>query len=349
MRYDRFVRLHLGAIWLCAGCYFEPEPPIFHNTAFVTSQAIPAKTIANLDAADALCNSSAAAGHQLGHYVAWLSTASAPAATRLGLARGWVRPDDKPFADQATDILTGHIYYPLRLDENGRDVVADTSAEQTPVATGTQEDGMPDGHSCDTSGDIMFGWPDGTTTMWTAAGRTISCDVSVRLYCFSVDITGGVAPADSGRLAFVTNGDFTPGNGVTPADDLCAAEAAAAGVAGNFAALLGTVGATPASRISKPNGTPWVRPDHVVVTSDLTSFVAPPNVTLDGRYRSVDFAWSGALSPQTAATPSTTCSDWTDGSATSAADGGRIARSSRQAFSDYVNCNESHPIYCFER
>ncbi len=80
--------------------------PVF-NVVFVSS------TTSNGDlggqaGADAECASLAtAASLPSGTYKAWLSTSTANAISKLGGARGFVRPDGQPFADQVSDIATG--------------------------------------------------------------------------------------------------------------------------------------------------------------------------------------------------------------------------------------------------
>src|SRR5215510_6780649 len=74
------------------------------NLVFVTSQHVIAGQLGSLAAADAVCNESAANAGLPGVYVAWLSTSATNAIDRLAGARGWVRPDGRPFADTSADI-----------------------------------------------------------------------------------------------------------------------------------------------------------------------------------------------------------------------------------------------------
>ena len=70
------------------------------NIAFVTSTSVQISTLGGHLGADALCAQRAEAGGLPSNtYVAWLSTSTVDAKTRLAGARGWVRPDGLPFAD----------------------------------------------------------------------------------------------------------------------------------------------------------------------------------------------------------------------------------------------------------
>ena len=112
------------------------------NVAFVTS------TTSNGDlggqpGADAECASlAAAASLPSATYKAWLSTSTLNAAAKLGTARGFVRPDGQPFADQVSDIAAGNILNPLILDESGNNL-----AHQI-VWTGTTDAGIASPFAC---------------------------------------------------------------------------------------------------------------------------------------------------------------------------------------------------------
>lgn len=97
-----------------------PKP----NIAFVTSTTYNGD-LGGLAGADQKCQALAeAAGLPANVYKAWLSTSNENAKDRLGSARGWVRKDGKPFADTVADIVSGKIFHPLRIDENGADTGA---------------------------------------------------------------------------------------------------------------------------------------------------------------------------------------------------------------------------------
>jgi hypothetical protein len=116
-----------------------PDGPA--NLVFVTSQHVIAGQLGSLAAADARCNDAAGGAGLPGHYVAWLSTSKTSAIDRLAGARGWVRPDGRPFADTPADIAAGRIWYPASIDENG-------AASATLVITTSDAHGRFDGKSC---------------------------------------------------------------------------------------------------------------------------------------------------------------------------------------------------------
>jgi hypothetical protein len=74
-----------------------------------------------------------------------------------------------------------------------------------------------------------------------------------------------VAPV-AGRLAFVTAGRWGGGRGLAAFDAMCAAEAAAAGIAGTFEAAVATTHASAVSRFDL-DGPAWVRPDGVAIVA----------------------------------------------------------------------------------
>lgn len=96
-----------------------PCGPTNINRAFVTSTTHVLGALGGLAGADAICNQRAAAAGLDGTYVAWLSSSTASAASRLANASGWVRTDGKPFAKSRGDLLAGRLLYPLELDETG--------------------------------------------------------------------------------------------------------------------------------------------------------------------------------------------------------------------------------------
>jgi hypothetical protein len=345
------MRRCLGAVWMtCIACYVEPSPPILTNLAFVTSQSIQPGSFTSVDSADAFCNESAVAAHLPGHYVAWMSSSTESALSRLGThARGWVRVDGKPFADRATDLAAGRMFYPLRIDENGQDVVSAT-VPNPPVATGTNPDGTVS-FNCsdftDSGSGIAVGFADATTAVWTEYTMA-PCTQDFRLYCLGIDANGAITPADAGKTAFLSSEAFTPGGGLASADQICSGEAAAHGVAGTYGALLATTGSTAIARFAPAAGERWVRPDHVTITDGLSELAAPCNVTLDLTYAGNDITWSGGAGINGPGTAATTCDDWSS----SINDGiaGRTSSTGTDALAvtATATCTQSTPVYCFE-
>jgi hypothetical protein len=297
----------------------SPRP----NYMFVTSELGPTR-FQPLTVADDRCNAAAQAAGLPGDFRAWLSTAAIYARDRIAGARGWIRPDGAPFADTVDDITSGAIFNPPLIDENGHEV---RGGESDPIATGTNPFGYNDpGANChewanDEAGSVTAGITEATTDGWTSLVSG-TCGTPMRIYCFGVDQSFPVAPApvSGGKLAFVTDEAFPCVGGVVAANTMCDTEAAGAGLAGTFRALLATDGAPAASRF--PDGVaPWVRPDGVVLNATGTSLFdsvtlrAPFNVTATGHYLGANQgAYSGAMTPRSdpAGTLSNTCNDWQD-------------------------------------
>lgn len=329
------------------------------NTVFVTSRSYP-PNFGSLEAADRYCNLAALAGGLTGVFRAWLSTSAMDARDRLQGARGWVRPDGLPFADTVDDIVRGRTFYPPSIDELGHRVVMNPLITDN-VATGTTEFGVlsPESNCHDWEygfggAAVQAGYPDSSAGMWTA-GTMGPCDQAARLYCFGVDRVAAVAPAPApagSRLAFVSTGRFAPSQGVSAADALCNAEAAGAGLAGTFSALLATTTAPASARF--PSAATWMRPDGVslnAVGSDM--FQAGPsatiNVTARGSYGAITGVLTGAEAATALAQSSQNCVDWTDSSTLAYGSAG-VSTSVSGWFSNsgIDACNYPLPIYCLQ-
>ncbi len=290
------------------------------NYVFATSTDYAAVGL-TLAGADAECAARAADAGLPGTYVAWLSTSGVDAASRLGSARGWVRTDGRPFADSVAGFTAeNRILYPPRLDEWGSPI------QRTEVITGTRSDGRGDlGYNCSdwtsTTDVLIFGSATAGPMNWTVAGGTW-CAPGFRghLYCFGTDAATPLAMSPGiGRIGFLSQ-PISPGAGIVALDAQCATEAAAASLPGTFKALVATSTASAVSRFDLGKG-PWIRTDGVAIVSaaaDIANkeLLAPIAVGADGAYRVDDRVWTGAKSPYSVGTASTTCSDWTDGSAT---------------------------------
>jgi len=291
------------------------------NYMFVTSQKFPPR-FKPLDDADRKCNDAAMAGGLPGRFRAWLSTAEFAARERLAGARGWVRQDGSAFADTVDDLVAGKIFNPPLLDEFGHEV---RSGDTDFVATGTDATGFNiPGNTCnewanDQAGTVSYGSTEGTTVLWTNYSSS-NCGAPMRIYCFGVDQNFPVAPAETvGKRAFVLNAAFVPVGGRDAADMACAKEATAAGLTGEFLALLPKDDEWAAFRFSDPS-VQWVRLDGVpinAVGSDPLAgevLVSPLNVTSKKRYLGAEAVFTGAMSPLDFPADSS-CKNWTDATA----------------------------------
>jgi len=319
-----------------------------HNYAFVTSTVHDPTTFgADLSGADAICNQIADdAGLGTG-YLAYLSTSTVTAPSRIGDARGWIRVDGEPFVDRVDDLTAGRLFRPLRVDEHGDDV----GTAAGPVATGTDNGGTPTENCGDwTNASMVYAAGDAslTTGGWSLSTGP-SCATAARLYCFGTtyDTPLAVTPA-SGRRAFLTVEAFVPGGGLAAADALCASEAGLAGLSGTFLAMLPTSSATAASRFDL-TGPTWVRLDGIPLAESPLAFVAGDLATsLSVTSAGSDFTTTVLTGGDPGQLPdNTACSNWTD--PTSAATGVGVAdAASKLAFSIDAGACSGDSIYCLE-
>jgi len=301
--------------------------PIF-NVVFLTSATYDGSIngTPGLAGADAKCAGLAAsAGLPTGTYKAWLSTSTVNAVSRLGSARGFVRPDGAPIADQISDLTSGKILNPIELDETGTN---QRFPENSDVWTGSTNDGtLGSSGACDdwtsVSGSVFGenGHFDGGPSVWSDAGGFSCNDGSqLHLYCFDVSHTSTLTYTPvAGRVAFVSSGNFDPSTGISSADSLCQFEATSAGLANptTFLALLSTSTASAAARFDMSIGSmPFVRPDGIKI-ADAPS-LASGNISsgiwqlADGTYFN-GFnrnTWTGSTAPNTTGALTDTCNDW---------------------------------------
>lgn len=329
------------------------------NYAFVTASAFTAD-LGGLDGADALCQAAADEFDLPGSYVAWLGSTSegTSARSRLAGARGWVRVDGLPFADTPDALASGEIFYPLRIDESGEDHPGEDAPGPWTGATGFGDASGDDcaGWTAQTEGESLVGDPEAGTRRWTqVAFERGACSEDERpLYCFGTDREVRVSPEapPDHRVAFLSGEGFSPGGGIAAADALCAERAAAAGISGEFKALLATKDASAASRFDD-DGPLWARVDGALLSPSAEAFVAADrwaaalNVTEEGDYLDVS-TWGGSEHPAEIGTD--TCADWTD-EGIDARVGVSSSTRVREAFGDESEpaCeNLRNRLYCLE-
>ena len=315
------------------------------NIAFVTSTSHAPSSLGGLAGADSICQTEASRAGLVGtgsgqntQFVAWLSSSTSDAADRIGTARGWVRPDGRPFIDTMSDLANNRVYYPPRLSASG--TVQDVSAN---IATNTRTDGTFSGTApaCTSAsaggeyvgsvGTNVLGGPATAVSSMLTSNNSNPCTTARRLLCLGVGRTARVVPTSiAGRNAFTTDGSFTVGGGITAADALCASEASAGGLTGTYKALLATNGASAISRFNTTSGAAWVRSsDGIALTTlarsmgtTLEALETAPNTNAKGNTRfGSTTTWTGAATLTTAGTTATTCGNWT--ATTSTGTGGR--------------------------
>ena len=323
------------------------------NLVFVSSQTIVPASLGGASAADALCTSLAThAGHP-GHYVAWLGTSTESATERIGgSARGWVRPDGRPFADTLVDIALGHVWYPLRLTENGDDLAETGSASDLVVVTGTNADGTT---GADTCGDytmqmiagVQAGLADDAPFGWNS-NMGAACTSAVRLYCFGVDHTVPVSLVpEATRVAFVSVSQASGGAGLSAFDKICFDEALNVNLPGTFHAALATTSSPALGRLVMPG--PWVRPDGVTAIDANGKLIAPIEIAADGSTVASNVDWCGATSLTTKAPgAAASCFDWTQSDGTQGLSGNH-SRSGSEGFGGIPNsCINPMGVYCLQ-
>jgi hypothetical protein len=154
--------------------------------------------------------------------------------------------------------------------------------------------------------------------------------------------------ADLSNVIFISEGWLPAGNtSIAEADELCAAEAEKAGLAGRFVAWLSDSTQTAAQRVGDARG--FMRRDGRPVTNDLTDgtfFFYPPTLTADGlppdprpRYVLTGTTREGVTGGN--------CDDFQnpDGSLTIGIFG-EIAYDFTDNTISTVQCNELLPVYC---
>lgn len=333
------------------------------NRVFVTS-TLQNGALGGLAGADAICAARAAAASLPGNYVAWLSTESVNAASRLGTAQGFVRVDGTPFANTVADIVSNKIFNPIRLNESGVDVSAGVApgASTLTVFTGTLGDGtVATGSTCadftDSGANARRGEVSGGPVTWTARQNS-NCSTARRLYCFQVDHAAALVPSPtSGKIAFVSTKGFAPGPGVgvAGADALCASNATNAGLAGTYKAFLATTTASAASRVTL--APLYVRPDGIPIATGATLAAGSALDSgiwqrADGTYvpATGDLVYAGASSPSAAGTGASTCDDWTTTTSTTANIGAdTFADPTWWNLAANGACTSQLAVYCLEQ
>jgi hypothetical protein len=314
------------------------------NLVFVTSTRYVASTLTSLAQADAICAQRAAAAGLPGQFVAWIALEGIDPRDRLSGARGWQRPDGAVVADRVEDLLEIGPLFPLLIDELGND----TGVASLRALTGTSIDGTAHADRCATTSMIRGGRTWRTYSAWTSHASQ-GCDIEGPLYCFGIDrdVPMTLVPA-TGRRAFVTAPQFSPGSTLAAADQLCATEASLGGLTGTFRALVGTSSMAAASRFD-PTGPPWVRLDGIELAASAAAFLRGEqatslNVDSEGFHTTYLVATGGAVpnDPGTA-----TCADWTTSIGTHrVGDSNAAAREGFDARTN--NCNVPFAVYCLE-
>lgn len=326
---------------------------------FVSTRTITPGALPSLQTADAMCTGDAHNAGLPGNYVAWLSWSTVSAASRLGSARGWRRPDGVAVADTIADITGERMFAPPNRDVHGNHV-------SVQVATGTLVDGtggLTCGDGTDMTGSFTSGLTDATTARFTDyRDVALSCGASAPVYCFGVSQQVAVSkpPPTVGKRIFVAE-DF-PGDGNLPQNikenPHCQAAATAAGLTGTYRAYV-TDDMIPASTKFDASLGPIVRVDGLVVASSIDALnrgelLTSANLTADGRAIAGP-VWAGSPSPDTFTSSPDTCQSWSTRNSFVFGYVGDLGSTNRGFFGTDENnvpvlltCDALRPLYCLE-
>lgn len=326
------------------------------NVIFVTARDIVPGALGGIENADARCRADAAAAGLPGEYVAWMSTTTQTAISRVAGSRGWVRPDGMPFADTTAMLMTSRVWTPPSVMADGTDLVFDIARH---VITGASASGgVSDYDTCsDWTSTSTMQLPGKLTSSLRWATNPVfdmlGCGATARIYCIGIGAdVPVVTPQVAGRRAFLSS--FQPsGNGTQAFDTTCENEAQTQGLGGTWRALVAD-STNPAAARFDGTGLPWVRLDGIPLAptaQDLltTGFRVPLDQLVDGT-RASDFVsatWLGA--PGLTAAATLACSDWM--SASPSADGavGNFYMAGTEATtSTMVGCQGTARLYCLE-
>jgi len=292
------------------------------NRIFITSDDVTG-AINGIAGADEVCRATAAAAGLAGTFIAYLSSASANVAARLGDSRGWIRTGDgEAVAQSLTAREAAHAVW---FDEHGADARGRSAFTASFFGSYTNIGDCTDWTVADAT-------ITGTTAVTHGDGLLVTqtqtpCSASRGLLCIEIGRTVDVPPAPlppPTRAAFLSTAAWFPDGGLAGADALCASEAAAAQLAGEFRAALATTTASIASRFDLA-GPPWVRVDGVALAATAAAVFEADylEAAIDrgatARHAAVFFHWTGAASPLSPGSVATTCSDWSTRAMTSSA------------------------------
>ncbi len=322
---------------------FTPTP----NRVFVTSTTTDG-AFGGLAGGDAICAARASAAGLTGTFIAYLSSSTTDAPSRLSTSRGWVRTDGAPFADAPSSFITGELEFPARLDESGTDL------GDPLVYTGTNW-GVKTLDLCadwSTADNMQDGSVNESKFAFDMLGsRRRSCGNQAHLLCVE---TGRVQPVmtrpDTGKRAFATTNGWAPGGGRDSADAHCASEATVAGLTGTFLAAIATTTETIASRF--PADAIYRRTDGVRLLRAAGLWTAewfdvPPQLDQFGDLISADY-WSGTNRFDALSQAADNCNDWT---ASSDVLGGYMhwtTNSDLRSAWKTDPCDASVPLLCLE-
>ncbi len=275
------------------------------NVVFVTSGRL-AGDFGGIEVADALCSTEAAAASLPGNFVAWLSSPTTPAVTRLGSASGWVRPDGLIVATSRAALVSSRLLHTITVHADGAPV-----SFNDPHVGGADDCASWTSASMAVMGGVgRLGSVEATLDSW-GSGSSGRCSSVRPFLCFQIDHADDLpTPLPvAGRRMFVSGAAA----GRTP-DVTCQESADGAGLVGSFRAFVPFTGVSAVGRFTL-DGRPWVALDGLVVFQDDAAVLAgspsaPVMYTASGGVP-VGLVVTGNNDPNRAGTMLDTCADWT--------------------------------------
>ena len=348
------------------------------NLVFATSNFIPAN-LGGLGAYDIACNGVASdAGINNGAnnaYVAWMSTPTFSASTRLTATGSFERVDGTLFAASKMSLLSGQVRAAPNLDELGRLVIGDS------FWTGTTGAGAANGQDCAgwteaflPDGGIRFmvrGIANAGPVDWTEGGGNHTCNnTGTRVFCMQNTSNATITPPTiptAGKRLFRSSPVARPSS-VGNADTTCTTQAVAAGLPGTYRALLASSTVSAATNALVDN-TVYYRVDGTRVGSgaEIKALAIPfalsagiwqlanGTYTAPGGAPDMSPIWTGATSVTALAFTTgmtSNCSNWTSSSTTV-----RLGRAQTAAFNyfdsfgEFGNCISAalFGLYCAQQ
>ena len=247
-----------GAVCLVQMTASVTAIPVFagitQNLAFATSSYVPAN-LGGVAPYDAYCNtvaSDAGINNTTGTgYIAWISTVTNSASTRLTATGSFKRLDGQPFALNETELLANKIRNPVNLDELGRRMNSNDS-----IWTGTNSSGIGNMSDCvgwtvNTATTLNRGIPPGGPGLWTDGTGGHTCNnTGTRLLCIgnTSTFTMSIPLIPTGGKRHVPHHPVPMPTSNANADSTCTTQANAAGYTGAYKALLSSTTANAADQ-----------------------------------------------------------------------------------------------------
>ncbi len=298
-----------------------------HNIVFASSRVY-AADLGGFKPYDIECNTLATdAGINNGSsngYIALISTTDSKATNRLGTARGFIRMDGQPFADDVGSLFGANkVWNAVRFTETGEDrwsagAMTGTYSDGGIADTGNCKDfTTTDGNSSSVVGGQLNAGPFG----WTG-GAGWACNAALSIICMGNTKNTPIAPVPVvGRRIWLSSRSLRVA--AESPDAVCGGERPA-GVAAARAYI--AYPNMPAAAVLDMASS-YVRMDGVLVGTgaEIVAGGQPGGIlrsgiwqSADGIYRSAPFTrtWTGGTTPSTPGTVGSTCNNWSTRAAT---------------------------------